>query len=90
MNFVFRSNRISVSFYEERKMPFAGHYHNDYMALNSITDTKTGNPVIWMVAFYDKEAIHGLWKVPEGLDFILLVCPVSITVFGIQLTLNKP
>jgi len=34
-----------------------------------------------MVAFNDRDAINALWKIPEGMDFVLLDCPVSITMF---------
>lgn len=42
------------------------------MALNSIADTKTGNPEIWMVAFNDRYVINALWNIPEGMDFCLV------------------
>lgn len=85
MNFVFRSNRISVLLTKIEKCFVLGTNikHNVYVALSSITDTKTGNPVIWMLVFQDREVINALWKVPEGMVFILLAFPISITGFGI-------
>lgn len=42
-----------------------------------------------MVAFNDRKATNALWKIPEGMDFVLLVYTVSKTMFCIEMAVNK-
>lgn len=60
----------------------AGHWHNASIALYSIPGTKAGGMVILMVDFKDRVDRNTLWKVPEHMDIVLLVCRVSMPMFG--------
>lgn len=71
-----------IEFYLFRWGIFFGYWYNVYVVL-SILGFKIDNLVNWMVDFKDRVVRRILWKVLEGMGFILLVCLVFIIVFNI-------